>query len=300
MIGKFFYHLRGVVTLSACAVNTVIWFIPLMTFALFKLLLPVPAFRTVMSRWIMAMGQNWVSCNSVILGLRRNTHLDVRGIDNLQRDDWYLIIANHQAWVDIPVLQAVFSRRIPFLKFFIKQQLIWFPLLGLAWWAMDMPFMKRYSKSYLARYPEKKGRDLEETKKACEKFQETPTTIINFVEGTRATEEKRLARNSPYEFLLPPRTGGVALAISSMGEMFRSVIDVTIVYPDGVQQFWDMCCGRLKHVVIDVRERAIDEWMTAGDYTTDREFRARFHTWVASVWQEKDQNIKMIMEAERS
>ena len=245
------------------------------------------------------MGQNWVSCNSVIFSLRSNTLIDVRGADDLKLDDWYLVIANHQTWVDILVLQTAFSRRIPFLKFFIKQQLIWFPFLGLAWWAMDMPFMKRYSKSYLARYPEKKGRDLEATKEACEKFRDTPTTIINFVEGTRATEEKRTARNSPYEFLLPPRTGGVALAITSMGEMFRSIVDVTIVYPDGVQEFWDMCCGKLKHVIIEVRERAVDEWMTAGDYTADREYRARFHTWLSSVWQEKDQQIKTMSKTGR-
>ncbi len=55
--------------------------------------------------------------------------------------------SNHRSWVDILVLQSIFNRRIPFLKFFLKRQLIWVPLLGLAWWALDFPFMRRYSSS---------------------------------------------------------------------------------------------------------------------------------------------------------
>lgn len=295
---KFLAHLRGVITFAGCTVNTVFWFVPLMTFSVFKLVVPLQAFRLLMTRWITAMGENWVSVNTLVLGLRHNTHLDVRGLDKLQRDQWYLVVANHQAWVDIVVLQAVFSRRIPFLKFFIKQQLIWFPLLGLAWWAMDMPFMKRYSKSYLARHPEKKGRDLEATRKACEKFRETPTSIINFVEGTRFSVAKHRARQSPYDRLLPPRAGGIALALSSMGRMFDSIVDVTIVYPDGVQKFWDMCCGSLKHVVVDVQQRPVAEWLTTGDYANDREFRARVHSWLAELWTEKDLKIGRIQREE--
>ena len=297
-LAKVFFHIRGVVTFAGCTVNTVVWFVPLMTFSVFKLLVPIKSFRVLMTRWITAMGENWVSVNSVILGLRHNTHLDVRGLENLSPDRWYLVVANHQAWVDIVVLQAVFSRQIPFLKFFIKQQLIWFPLLGLAWWAMDMPFMKRYSKSYLARHPEKKGRDLDATRKACEKFRETPTSIINFVEGTRFSAAKHSARRSPYNNLLPPRAGGIALALSSMGNMFDSVVDVTIVYPDGVQKFWDMCCGSLKHVVVDIRQRPVEEWLTRGDYSNDREFRARFHSWLADIWAQKDSKISTIHERE--
>jgi len=244
-------NLQGLITFSGCTINTIICFMPIMVFAIFKFAIPVRQFRNLMTRWIMVAGEAWVGCNALIFSVGNSTVWDVRGLEGLSRNHWYLVIANHQTWVDIVAMQTVLNRRIPFLKFFIKQELIWFPFLGLAWWAMDMPFMKRYSKSYLANHPEDKGKDLEATRKACRKFRHTPTSVINFIEGTRFTEEKKAKRGSTYENLLPPRAGGVALALASMGEMFDAILDVTIVYPNGVANFWGMMCGEFEHVIID-------------------------------------------------
>lgn len=244
-----------------------------------------------MSRWIMVIGELWIATNTAIFGLVRLTRWEVRGLDKLSRNSWYLVMVNHQTWVDIFALQTLFNKRIPFLKFFIKQELVWFPVLGITWWAMDMPFMKRYTKTYLARHPEKKGADLEITKKACEKFRDTPTTVINFIEGTRFSEEKRVKRASKFTHLLPPRAGGIALALSSMGEMFDAILDVTILYPDGPPKFWEMCCGEFDHIVIEIKQRPIEEWMVGADYANDRKSRRQFHQWLAMVWEEKDQRI---------
>lgn len=279
------------VAISAIAVNTVVWFCPIMLLAMLKLLVPSKSFRRVMARWIMAMGENWVSWNAVILSLRHSDRLDVRGIEGLNRQEWYLVIANHQTWVDIIALQVILNRRIPFLKFFIKQEMIWFPFLGVVWWAMDMPFMQRFSKSYLAKHPEKKGQDLEATRSACRKFQDTPTTVINFIEGTRFTVAKKIRRNSQFQYLLPPRAGGIALALTSMGSMFNAILDITLVYPKGVAHFWDLCCGDFDHVIIEINKRPVEKWMVEGDYENDREFRSRFHQWLTQVWQEKDRQI---------
>jgi 1-acyl-sn-glycerol-3-phosphate acyltransferase len=294
LIRKVSRQIQGLVTFTVITINTIFWFVPLITFALFKLLLPVPGFRRLMTRWIMAMGENWVTLNAKILSMGNSTAWDVRGIENLSPQGWYLVLVNHQTWTDIVALQTVFNRRIPFLKFFIKQQLIWFPLLGVAWWAMDMPFMKRHSKSYLARHPDKKGEDLEATRIACEKFRDTPTSVINFIEGTRSTEAKRARRNSPFTHLLPPRAGGIALALSSMGSMFDAILDVTIVYPTGPTQFWDMMCGDFDRVIIDIVKRPVEQWMIAGDYSGDRDFRSRFHRWLTGLWNEKDARISQI------
>ena len=184
-------HLRGILVFAALSVNTLFWFVPLLILAIIKLVVPIAPVRRALTSWLMGIAENWISVNVMILtpvgaGAWRTTLSD-----NVRRDGWYLVMSNHQTWVDIVVLQAAFNRRIPLLKFFIKQQLIWFPVLGVAWWALDMPFMKRYSTSYLAKHPEKQGRDLEATRKACEKFKNTPTSVINFVEGTRFSEEKR-------------------------------------------------------------------------------------------------------------
>jgi 1-acyl-sn-glycerol-3-phosphate acyltransferase len=284
-------NLKGLLTFSACTVHTIVYVLPLVTLALIKLIVPVPAIRRAITRWLMAIGEAWIGTNAMLFRLVNDTTWNIRGLEGLRRDQWYLVIANHQTWVDIVALQTIFNRRIPFLKFFIKQELIWFPFLGMAWWALDMPFMKRYSKSYLARHPEKKGKDLEATRKACQKFRHVPTSVINFIEGTRFTEEKRDQRGSPYRHLLTPRAGGVALALSSMGEMFDAIVDVTIVYPGGAPNFWEMMCGEFDHVVIDVRQRPIEQWLLEGDYVSDREFRRSFHHWLGDVWKDKDETI---------
>jgi len=297
LLKKTLTNVQGTIVFSACAINTIFWVTPLVVFAIFKLLVPVTGFRELMTRWIMAMGENWVSCNAALFGLANSTRWEVRGLEDLKIDDWYLVIANHQTWTDIIALQTVLNRRIPFLKFFIKQELIWFPFLGIAWWGLDMPFMKRYSKSYLAKNPHKKGKDLEATRKACEKFRYTPTSVINFIEGTRFTLEKKVKRASPFENLLPPRAGGLALALDSMGSMFNAILDITIVYPDGAPGFWAMCCGKFDHIIIEIRTRPVESWMMEGDYINDREFRREFHQWLTQIWQEKDEKISAIRQA---
>ena len=284
----FTRNLRGVVFFGGFTVNTIIWFTPLIILAVLKLVLPVPALRRYITLALMTCGECWVSCNTLLMRYGANVAIESRGLENLRPDGWYLVIANHQTWVDILVLQAVFNRRVPFLKFFIKQQLIWFPLLGIAWWALDMPFMKRYSPSFLAKNPHMKGKDLQTTRKACEKFRDTPTSILNFIEGTRFSEKKRDSRKSPYQYLLQPRAGGFAVALSSMGELFTSIVDVTLIYPRIATRFWDMCCGADVHVIVDIHERKLEQWLVQGDYEGDREFRKKMHAWLGEIWTEKD------------
>lgn len=286
---RIFRNLKGAVNISACALNTIACFIPILAMAVVKLLIPITVIRNTMTRWIMTIGEWWIDGNAFIFGSAKSNRWDVRGLEGLSRDRWYLVVANHQTWADILALQTVLNHRIPFLKFFIKRELIWFPFLGIAWWAMDMPFMKRHSKSYLAKHPDKKGEDLRATRIACEKFRTTPTSVINFIEGTRISENKRKSRNSPFENLLPPRAGGVALALSTMGDMFDAILDVTLVYGDGTPPtFWDVACRDFKGVIIHINQRPVEDWLVEGDYTNDREFRRQFHQWLTKLWQEKD------------
>ncbi|MDJ0938526.1 MAG: acyltransferase [Woeseiaceae bacterium] len=290
-MSAFIRNLRGVFIFSLLTLNTILWFTPLFALALVKLAIPIAGFRRAITQVLMSIGENWIGMNRLILAGAGSLDWSASGTESLRRDGWYLVLSNHQTWVDILVLQTVFNRRIPFLKFFIKQELVWFPLLGIAWWALDMPFMKRYSPSYLAKHPEKKGKDLEATRQACEKFRNTPTSVINFIEGTRFSEEKREARQSPYRHLLKPRAGGIAIALSSMGELFDAVLDVTIVYPDGVPEFWGLCCGDKVNVSVEVVSRPIDRRLVEGDYENDRDFRREVHQWLADIWQEKDKRI---------
>ncbi len=280
--------MRGVLVFGAITVNTIFWFLPLFVLAILKFVLPIPQLRRAITRVLMNFGENWISINTFILRSGGSIDWQTTGAENLRREGWYLVIANHQTAIDVVVLQNALNRRIPFLKFFIKQELIWFPFLGIAWWAMDMPFMKRFSPSYLAKNPHMRGKDLETTRRACEKFHDTPTSVLIFLEGTRFSEKKRDERKSPYRHLLRPRAGGFAVAVSSMGELFTSVVDATLVYPDGPARFWDMCCGTHVQVRVDIRERVLEDWVVAGDYEHDREFRRRMHRWLGDAWEDKD------------
>ena len=292
-----FRHLRGTLVLAGITINTLFWFIPVLLLAILKLLLPIPSLRKWITRVLIVIGECWIVVNTAIFNTTCSIDWTIEGAEQLRRDGWYLLIANHQNAIDILLLQALLNRRIPFLKFFIKSQLMWFPVLGLAWWAMDMPFMKRYSAAYLSRNPHMKGKDFETTRKACEKFRDTPTSVINFVEGTRFTEDKRIRHKDPYRHVLRPRAGGFAVAMTAMGDMLDAVLDITIVYPDGAATFWDLCCGQYVEAIVHVRQLEVEEWLTVGDYENDREWRRRVQVWLGEIWQDKDDLIQRIIDS---
>jgi 1-acyl-sn-glycerol-3-phosphate acyltransferase len=288
--------IKGVIAISLMTLNVILWCLVLFAVALARFLVPIPAWRRLASRAMTALAEGWIGTNNAIFRALGLLPLDVRGLEGLSIREWYLVVSNHQSWVDILVLQAVFNRRIPFLKFFLKQQLIWVPFLGLAWWALDFPFMRRYTAAHLAKHPEDRGKDLAVTRRACEKFRLIPTSVMNFVEGTRYTPAKHAAFKSPYRHLLPPRAGGVSFVLSAMGGMLHSMLDVTLAYTTGRPTLWDMCCGRVGTVRVDIGRRPIEAWLSAGDYSSDPAFRARFQEWLGAVWADKDALLDRLLQ----
>ncbi|MBW2261549.1 MAG: acyltransferase, partial [Deltaproteobacteria bacterium] len=168
---------------------------------------------------------------------------------------------------------------------------IWVPLLGLAWWALDFPFMKRYSRETIAKHPELRGKDLETTRRACEKYRTIPVSVMNFMEGTRFTDEKHRSTKSTYTHLLPPKAGGLAFVLSAMGSQMRSLIDVTIVYPHGRPTVYDLFSGRIPLIKVIAERREIPPEMIEGNYHDDPEFRSRFQAWVSELWDHKNDLI---------
>ena len=181
------------------------------------------------------------------------------------------------------MLQHLLNRRIPLLKFFLKQQLIWVPVMGVAWWALDFPFMRRHSEEFLRKHPEMRGKDQETTRKACEKFALIPTSVMNFLEGTRFTQAKHRRQESPYVHLLKPKAGGMALALNAMGDRFQAILDVTVVYPDGTPTFWHFLQGKMHRVVVRGRLLPIPPDLIDADYTGDAAVRAAFQSWVQQL-----------------
>jgi len=279
------------------AANTVLHVPPLLVVALLKALLPMAMVRRACNAVLMAIAASWIAFNTTMIGVMTHMRYRVVGDANLSIDGHYLVLANHQSWVDIPVLQALFNRRIPLLRFFLKQQLFWVPLLGLAWWALDFPFMKRYSRATLQRRPELAGRDVEATRRACDKFRDIPVAVMNFAEGTRYTPGKHAQQASPFTHLLRPKAGGVAFVLNAMGDALHSILDVTIVYPNGRPTLVDLFADRIGDVRVQIRTRPIPADLGRGDYLNDAGLRERMQDWINGVWAEKDAVVVDLLHA---
>ena len=277
------------------AANTVLHVVPLLVVAVVKALLPIERLRAASSRWLTGIAESWIGVNGWMLDRFSRTRVHVEEDAVLEPDGHYLVLANHQSWVDIVVLQRVFNRRIPLMRFFLKRQLIWVPLLGVAWWALDFPFMARHTREQIQRRPELAGRDIEATRRACEKFRAIPVAIMNFVEGTRLTPAKHEGQGSPYRHLLKPRAGGVAFVLDAMGDGLHAILDVTIAYPGGRPSLVDLIANRVPEVRVQVRQRAIPVELAGGDYQSDADFRARFQQWINGVWLEKDADMERLL-----
>jgi len=290
----------GALSLLLHTLNTFFWFVPILLLALVKGMIRFRRVTRWSNHWLNVCASGWIAVNDVIHSLTKRIDWHIEIPQALSRKHWYLVIANHQSWVDIFALQKAFNRKIPFLKFFLKQQLIWVPVLGVAWWALDFPFMRRYSKSYLKKYPHKKGKDFETTAKACQKFKYIPISIMNFVEGTRFTQEKHRLQQSPFNHLLKPKSGGIGYVLTLMGNEIRELVDVTICYPDnGDFTFWDFLCGRVKNIVVQAELKAIPDDIR-GDYINDAETRKKVQAWINQIWLEKDKKIAELQQKYQS
>ncbi|MEE9911546.1 MAG: acyltransferase [Deltaproteobacteria bacterium] len=288
--------LRGAIGVTFLVINTLFWAVPVYITAVFKLILPFRSARALFDMILNFLSYAWIYCINGFIGIIKHVEYAVEGLEKLKPDEWYLVISNHQTMVDIIVLQKIFHGRIPFLKYFLKQELIWVPILGLAWWALDYPFMKRYSAEFLKRKPHLRGKDIEATRRACAKFKDRPASIMNFIEGTRFTHRKHAAQNSPYRHLLKPRSGGISYVLSMMGKNMQKVIDVTIIYPGGVETAWEFLCSRISRIIVKIEVLPIDQNLRGQD-PDDQEYRNRFNGWLNAVWEKKDGKINRAINA---
>lgn len=292
MISKLLTVIIFLLTSALAILATAVWSLLIIITALIKLFIPIPAFSALCSRFCNTI--MWCWCFSLALILRiTNRHIswNIDGLSGLSKNNWYLLISNHQSWADVVILCAVLRNTIPVNKFFLKYQLLWVPFLGLACWGLDMPFMRRHSRAFLLKNPHLRDQDIETTRKSCEKFRSIPTTIVNFVEGSRFTEEKRQQINSPYKHLLAPKTAGIAITLNVLGKQFDKLLNVTLFYPDNkATPFLDILCGRMKRIIIRIETLPITDQMR-GDYFNDKAYKRQFQLWLNTIWAQKDSLI---------
>lgn len=297
--GPFLY----VMSIILLIINTVLWASLISIGGIIKLVVPFTAGRNALTHIMNRFMWAWATCNGGILRLLADIEWDIEGLENLDKNSWYLLISNHLSGFDIAAQTYALRNHIPMLKFFLKRELMYVPFLGLGCWALDMPFMSRTSPAKLKKNPKLKGKDLENTRKACERFRFMPTSIINYVEGSRFTAEKHQRQDSPYRYLLRPKAGGIAFALSAMGEQFTNVLNMTVLYPEVFKKdaLYEVMHGRLKKIVIRVKVIPVPE-VDNKRYFSESNYRVEFQRWLNALWLEKDEEIHqlMIKHAEKS
>jgi 1-acyl-sn-glycerol-3-phosphate acyltransferase len=297
MLGFLPAPLIAAVFMTLVGINTIFFSVLILVVMPLRFLMPTHRLRAAITALLVVFANTWCHINNRgLFRLLPKIEWDVSLPAGLSNKNWYFLMANHQSWVDIMVLFYVFTGRIPFLKYFLKQDLLYVPFLGQAMYALDFPFMKRYSKETLEKHPELKGRDIETTRRSCEKFRHTPVSVVNFLEGTRFTAQKHAEQQSPYRHLLKPKAGGMAFTLSALGEQMHCLLDVTIAYPGGIPTFVDLCSGKVRRVIVRVHQREIPHEAFTADYETDAQFRANFQAWTASLWESKDAEIAALLQ----
>lgn len=293
VLAPFIFVVHTILQIS----NLALWGGLIIVLGLVKLLLPNGPVKAAWNKVMHALMFSFGRISVLLIRLFNKVDIECAVHGELAKDRWYLIIANHLSYLDIILLIEFATHRIPAPKFFLKKELIWLPFVGLGAWALDMPFMHRYTRAYLEKHPEKKGKDLETTKAYCEKFRTVPTTVINFVEGTRFTTQKHMAKQSPYQNLLPPKAGGVSFTLAAMGELFTNVLDISLLYPENTRHpMMAMLSGQMTKIVIDVNVTPIPELQQQSE-RTESEFRLYFQNWLNDLWKNKDARIKKLLES---
>lgn len=273
-------------------INLGFWALIVFACGVVKLLFPIRAVQNYLLVFMNGVYFLFSKISVRLIKAFNNVHIEKRIHGNLSKSEWYLLISNHLSYLDIILLIEFSSEHIPAPKFFLKRELIWLPFVGIAAWALDMPFMRRYSREFIEKKPHLKGKDIETTRASCAKYKSSATTVINFVEGTRFTPEKHALKNSPFTHLLPPKAGGIAFTLASMGELFTHVLDVSLVYPDNTAHpMVEMLSGQMRKIIIDVHLLDLPE-DASGDYFNDEAYRTEFQKWLNKVWTEKDERIR--------
>src|SRR5699024_10312899 len=289
--------LRGSAGLGVVLVATLIGFIPLLPLALVKLLAPWQAVKRPATSALLWVSNSWIRVISgALLGFSGvRIYYDQQMPD--RPDGRLILISNHQSWADVLLLIHIINKPFPFPRFFIKEQLRWLPIVGLACWALDFPFMKRYSRDKLRRNPALRNKDIDTVNRCCAVFREWPVTIINYAEGTRSNAAKRADADSPYLTMLPPKTGGITLARQGMGELLDGLLDMTVAYVNTpAPQFWDLICGRIPEVTIRVQPLQLPAELHPGTYGSNNGYRRHFKRCLEDIWDDKDAEVAAIQD----
>ena len=193
------------------------------------------------------------------------------------------IFANHQEMPDIPGILLIAHRchMLGNLKFFVKKALRYVPGVGWGMWFLNFLFVKRAWTE-----------DKEFVTNMFNRLSETglPYWIVSFPEGTRIKPRKleqsqrfaKKAGHRPSGHVLFPRTRGFRECMDNLDGEIEGVFDITLGYPAGIPRLWQLICGLVPEIHIDVKY-----YPTGSLPKTSLERSA----WMIHKFEEKDQRM---------
>ena len=282
----------GLITFILILVELIIGFGTLAIINIPRAFIPIKSFKVFISRVSNYIGDLTVyGLKLIMLLMHGDSIIIIEEHEELDQDDWYMAMSNHQSWADIFVLLVAANYKLPLLKFFMKKELLWIPFVLLANKTLNMPFVNRHSKKEIEKNPSLRTRDYENTIKSCKRFLRCPSTIFSYAEGTRFTKEKHRNQQSPYNNLLTPKIGGMATALSAMPAI-NTLVDYSLVYESGKRDAWSFLTGEMKNVKILVKKYDIPEYLKEKNYSADEQYREDFKDWIEDIWAQKDKDIE--------
>ena len=253
-------------------------------------IIPIEAIRKTITAISNEVGNALVWFLKITLGFIHRTKWQIEYPENISTKKWYLGVSNHSSWADIFVLLFISNYKIPLLKFFIKKELRWIPVIYLIHKTIDMPFLNRHSPDEIRKNPDLRTQDFENTKTAAKKFTRYPTTAFSFAEGTRFTDEKRILQSYPFESLLKPKTGALMTALSGM-PMVEELIDFTIIYKTSKRSAWNFACGEMNEIKVIVKCYEIPKSIRSID-NNSAVFKNEFRKFIDRIWRKKQTLIE--------
>jgi 1-acyl-sn-glycerol-3-phosphate acyltransferase len=269
-------HVMSLFSFLFITVNLMFWLPVLILCTLIRLLLPFGVvkkttfFVVKMIYRFAVIASAWWFKN--VLKIRFDIEDEEQVLANLSMNDSPLIICNHQSWFDTFLLQTLISRDGPMVKFLIKRELLWVPVLGWVCLVLDFPRLNRMKDA------DSRSRDRKVTEQVSLKLGDEAGALLLFPEGTRFSSKKRQARQSPHENLLKPKQGGFNIILQATthdpGKNTR-LLDISIRYEPGDADCWRCMSGAVDLIHVKVT-------------STDTRQIADGAVWLEDCWREKD------------
>ena len=280
----------GILTFFAILTILSLWLVPL-TIINIPRIIPNKNLKIYLGSISNKMGSATVANITSALRILHKLEWDFQIPQDVNTETWYVAMSNHQSWADIFILLAAGHKKIPLIKFFMKKELQWIPIIYLVHKTIDMPFLNRHSRAQILANPELKRVDYENAKKAAKRFSRNPSSAFSFAEGTRFTSEKHSEQESPYYNLLKPKVGALAIALSGMPQV-NTLIDFTVVYATQKRSTWDFLCGDLSKAKVVAKTYALPKNLKNRSFEEEDDYRKSFQAFVDEIWLEKQQTIK--------